>query len=137
MKEEGFYYITLKSNNEFQINHFWNYKEQTPDESIKKVNEFLDKQGRPNIRINKFNSYEEANNILNQIVPYNEDGLSIDYELRKFYKYIMTKEEKDKLNVIINNFIEDVAYDKYNARSREGLKIKLNCDLKNLKEEQE
>lgn len=132
MRKEGFYYIVLKTNNEFQIRHLWEYKDRTPDENMQKINNFLSKNNRPNISLNKFKTYAEANEVLNQIVPYTTDGLTIDYELRKFYKYIMSNEQKKVLNELINEYIENLAFKKYNSKSREGLKIKLNHNLKEI-----
>lgn len=129
---EDKYYITLKSNNEFQIRVFHTYEDQTPIESMNKVNDYLKSIGKQAITINEYKSYEEANEVLNQMCPYDNNGINIDYELRKYFKYIMSEEEKKELNKVINNFIETSAYKRYQSLSREGLKIKLNCELKKI-----
>ena len=124
------YYITLKTNNEFQIRVFHNYDDQSPKESMQKVNDYLKSVGKQAITLNEYNTYEEANKVLNQLVPYDENGINIDYELRKYYKYILDKDSKEELNEIINNFIRDKAFKQFNSFSMEGLKIKLNHELK-------
>lgn len=129
---EGLYYITIKKNNEFQINHYWEYEDQRPQESLEKVNKWLSENGRGRISVNSYNSYEEANNVLNNLVPYNSDGLVIDYELRKYYKHLMPQEKKEELNEIINKYIEESAKKQYEAASREGLKIKINQAIKKI-----
>lgn len=124
------YYITLKTNNEFQIRVFHNYDDQSPKESMQKVNDYLKSVGKQAITLNEYNTYEEANKVLNQLVPYDENGINIDYELRKYYKYILDKDSKEELNKIINDFIQNKAFKQFNSFSMEGLKIKLNHELK-------
>lgn len=124
------YYIELKSNNEFQIRHFHYYDDQKPQESMEKVNNYLKSKGGKGIPINAFNNYNEATKVLDKIVPYTNDGINVYYELRKYVQQFMTEEEKDELNKIINNYITEKAFKRFNAASFEGLKIKLNNAIK-------
>lgn len=119
------YYITLKNNNEFQIRVFHEYQDQTPQESMKKVNKYLEDNNRKNITINEFNTYEEATNILNELVPYKSD-ININYEYRNYFETCMTNADKKELEKLINDYIMQKAHKQFGCLSPEGFKIKYN-----------
>lgn len=123
------YYICIKNNNEFQIRVFHEYEDQTPQESMKKVNEWLEKENRKNITINEFNTYEEATRILNELVPYKSD-ININYEYRKYFEKCMNEENKKELERLINDYIMQTAHKEFNSFSPEGFKGKFNHWLK-------
>lgn len=131
---DGKYYINLKKNNEFQINHYNDYDDCKAEENSKKVTEWLKNNNKERINIKAYDTYKEANAILNKMVPYdNDDGICVDYELRKYLKYLMSEDDKKELNSMINEFIEQKGYRQYRSASREGLKVKVNEAIKKLK----
>ena len=131
--DEGKYYINLKTNNEFQINHYNNYEDCKAEENSRRVTEWLKKNNKERINIRAYDTYQEANDVLNQMVPYdNDDGICIDYELRKYLKYLMSEEDKKELNLMINEFIEQKGYKQYRSASREGLKQQVNRAIKKI-----